>query len=355
MEFFKNLKPIEIVELILKGKYKLAQVIKKHPETEEIIISEFHKLGYYNFRKGCQIKSCIKFKEASDKYLELGGYPNTTVAEIAKEYKIAPKAFREYLSTYYPHIPIKADPKFDETVFDNIDTEEKAYWLGFIFADGSISSSPLREEAKTQYQFELSLSAKDREHLVKFANFIKLKNDIYCDDVRCRCSVYSKHLWNVLNCNGCTPQKSLTLIFPKKELFRSEELIRHFIRGYFDGDGCITYSDKKHTIMYSNLLGTTEFLSSIIHYADIKDTKLYILNPEKQSITKTLNLYDKKAYNFLNYMYRNSTIYLDRKYERYLEYCRLYEKSCRGLEDNIGEGCDANTEITKESNESLVS
>lgn len=35
--------------------------------------------------------------------------------------------------------------------------------------------------------------------------------------------------------------------------------------------------------------------------------------------------------------------------------CRLYEKSYRGLEGNIGEGCDANTEITKESNNSLVS
>lgn len=56
----------------------------------------------------------------------------------------------------------------------------------------------------------------------------------------------------------------------------------------------------------------------------------------------------------MKYLYENSTIYLDRKYEKFKEICRPFEKSNGLLEDNIGEGCDANTEITKESKESLV-
>ena len=54
--------------------------------------------------------------------------------------------------------------KFNENVFDSVDTEEKAYWLGFIFADGYISSR--------DYSFELSLSSVDTEHLVKFNKFM---------------------------------------------------------------------------------------------------------------------------------------------------------------------------------------
>lgn len=57
----------------------------------------------------------------------------------------------------------------------------------------------------------------------------------------------------------------------------------------------------------------------------------------------------------MKYLYENATIYLDRKYEKFKEICRSFEKSNELLEDNIGEGCDANPEITKESNESLVS
>ena len=54
--------------------------------------------------------------------------------------------------------------KFNENVFDVIDSEEKAYWLGFIFADGYISSR--------DYGFEISLSIIDVEHLIKFNKFM---------------------------------------------------------------------------------------------------------------------------------------------------------------------------------------
>ena len=67
------------------------------------------------------------------------------------------------------------------------------------------------------------------------------------------------------------------------------------------------------------------------------------------------NLWCSTAVRIMQYLYENATIYLDRKYEKYKEICRLYEESYRGLEGNIGEGCDANTEITKESNNFLVS
>ena len=140
--------------------------------------------------------------------------------------------------------------KFNESIFDNIDSEEKAYWLGFIYADGYISS---RDNT-----FELSLALKDKEHLDKFNVFMQHENNnIKMDSFRCRWSVVNKHLWETLNNYGCTPRKSLTLKFPDISIFSSKSLVRHFIRGYIDGDGSIMVNKP-----ILDILGTTFFKQS---------------------------------------------------------------------------------------------
>lgn len=349
MNFYKNLTLDQIVQLLLSGEKSLSEVTRAYKDTEQVIINRFKELGYYKVEKGKKITSCAKYKYAADKYIELGGFPNTNIKEVAKEFRISANELSEYVSTYYPDIKIQGKASFNETIFDSIDTEEKAYWLGFLFADGTISSSPLRNDAKTQYQIELSLSSKDLSHLEKFAKFIGYTQPLYCDETRCRISVYSKHMWQVLNANGCTPQKSLTLKFPKIELFKDIQLVYHFIRGYWDGDGCLSYSNKEHTKAEISVIGTDEILNPIISLIcpDIKPT-LHILHPESQSITKYFNISGLNAYNTISKLYKNSTIYLQRKYEKYLEYCRLYEESYKELQTKIGEGCDANPEVTTE-------
>ena len=56
----------------------------------------------------------------------------------------------------------------------------------------------------------------------------------------------SPHLVETLISYGCTPRKSLTLKFPDFNIFKSQSLINHFIRGYFDGDGSVFISNEKH-------------------------------------------------------------------------------------------------------------
>lgn len=80
--------------------------------------------------------------------------------------------------------------KFDQHIFDEIDTEEKAYWLGFIFADGYIE----KQSEKKHYGFELSLKLSDKEHLEKFSQFIQYKNLVRTDSYRARCIFTNKHL-----------------------------------------------------------------------------------------------------------------------------------------------------------------
>ena len=144
---------------------------------------------------------------------------------------------------------------------------------------------------------------------------------------RCRWGITNEHFYKSLYSLGCVPNKSLILKFPDIKLFKSKDLIRHFLRGYFDGDGCISWRDKEHKNICISILGTFEFLTEFM--LNVPPYKIYSLtnNSRKSNITKTISKKGKSAFKVLKYLYSNATVYLDRKYQRFLEACRLYEQS----------------------------
>jgi mobile intron protein len=302
--------------------------------------------GYYwkIRRSGKKVKA---FKKAIDFYKTHTYNPSL----VAKKFGINPQSFTKDLKEFNIFDASKNDKlkNYNEFIFDVIDTEEKAYWLGFIFADGYIYSSPLKESDRIDYNFELCSSGDDIEHMEKFAKFISYNKELKITKsdknghTRCRICLSSKHLWNTLNNLGCTPNKSLTLKFPDKKIFKKQKFILDFIRGYIDGDGWITYINKEHTKMCFGLLGTKEFISEV---QSIFNTNYAIFQNHKENeITMKLVITGNKGLNILHQLYSNSNIYLMRKYEKYLEYCRLFEESNRLLSSKIGEGCDANPEV----------
>ena len=237
-------------------------------------------------------------------------------------------------------------PKFNINVFDSIDTEEKAYWLGFIYADGYIGSTPIRDDKKSVYNFELSLALKDIEHLEKFRKFIGFEKEITKDSYRCRIMVANKHFWTILNNYGCTPNKSLTLKFPN---CIPNNLIRHFIRGYFDGDGCITRHVYINTVSPEiNVIGTKDFLNNIINYSNTTPN----IRHDKRHSEETLILewHKDDGVKFINYLYNNSSIYLDRKFKLYnffkdgsrsvKEFTELSEGKIGETPNNVGQHRD---------------
>lgn len=239
--------------------------------------------------------------------------------------------------------------KFDETIFDCIDTEEKAYWLGFIFADGYIS--------RRDNTFEIALKKSDLNHLEKFNTFMKHKNynikfGIYLNKYeKCRWSVVNKHLWNTLNNLGCTPRKSLTLTFPN---IIQENYYSHFIRGYFDGDGCISYIRNKSVVTpVSSIIGTNEFLTKVKEILNNHEIESNIKSDNRlNNNIKTLYFRKKSEISFLNFLYKNSNIYLERKYNRYkfLINSPSDKELSEFLAGENGKSCDANAVVTEESN-----
>ena len=332
----------KITEEFLKTKESIYSLSKKFSITSDEVIKILRKDGFLYAKKGAVSKLIINLKYASDEYLS---NPNINIEEICKKYEVSHSSFPKYLKEYLGiKIEKRVKSNFNDRFFDSIDTEEKAYWLGFIFADGYISSDPITEGKKKSYTFELSLKVDDIEHLKKLKVLLETPRPVLNTGNRCRLLVNSKHLWNTLNNYGCTPRKSLTLKFPDENIFKDKSLIRHFIRGYFDGDGCISYSNKEHTTLNMQLLGTKDFISKTIKYLpeEFKTLTIRHNHNNENEDTYLINTSSNKAYRFFRYLYENSTVYLDRKYSRFAH----YNSNIIDARGKNGRGCDANTVLT---------
>lgn len=209
--------------------------------------------------------------------------------------------------------------KFDNTVFDVIDSEEKAYWLGFLYADGSVSSR--------SNTVELSLKGEDRNHLEKFKNFLKCRREIKVSQskigdkiyTRCRYSVTDLHFKERLVELGCLTNKSLTLQFPNASIFKEKSLILDFIRGYVDGDGYLGFT--KSGRLQLEIIGTKEFLQGMLNFLSLPAT-LYYKDKRTKHNTYFISITCNKADYVAKLLYGKATIYLERKYNRF---CRAVQ------------------------------
>lgn len=206
----------------------------------------------------------------------------------------------------------------DHLYFDHIDTEEKAYWLGFLYADGNINDTDKTGSKRLQ----VALSDKDIKHLEQFKRALNSSHPIHQRIINsgkmqgktyCKFSIRSNELCNSLISHGCTPRKSLTLRFPNL----SKELISHFIRGYFDGDGSVFISKEKHwrngkifPVLHFRFMGTYEFLKIVDKELNLTGR---ISQPKGNKAFELSYKRNKKAIAFYKYLYKDATVYLKRK------------------------------------------
>ena len=212
--------------------------------------------------------------------------------------------------------------KINENYFDIIDTEHKAYTLGFLYADGynnekkNIVKISLAEE-------DIDILYQIREPICpdKPLRYYKYKNE----NIQPQYSfvIDNGHISKKLSEFGVVQAKTFKLKFPT---FLDRSLIRHFIRGYFDGDGCITkgYSRTNYSKYYISFISTDKFIEGLQEYLllnlDIKIKKTQIRYPERNNNIRMLGIGGNlQVEKLLNYLYDDSTIFLQRKYEKYLE------------------------------------
>jgi len=219
---------------------------------------------------------------------------------------------------FYPNVDHSKYRKYqiDESVFETIDTEEKAYWLGMLYADGNVSDR--------SNDIEVTLQAEDYNHLLKLRDFFKTDKPVYKKDKKkydktyegYRLIICSKKIKQDLIRLGCLPRKSHILQFPTTEQV-PEHLMSHFVRGYFDGDGCITFANKGVTLVIE-LLGTEDFLTQYLIWSERNHHRIHDFKHSKE--TKRVQHFGEEARFILNRLYVNANVYLERKYNLYKNY-----------------------------------
>jgi DNA-binding transcriptional regulator WhiA len=215
--------------------------------------------------------------------------------------------------------------------FEVIDNEEKAYWLGFLFADGCV------RKPKSGSQLVLKLSIKDEEHLNLFKKNIESehnifysvsqvmrKNNVLSISNNCTLRVSSNEMVEGLIKQGCVPRKTFTIERPRI----NDNLIRHFIRGFYDGDGNFFYSEKTKMSAITIVSASDKFRTFLIDVMSSIPGIGKIHSDEKRYTIKIVNI--EGIMNFLSYIYDNSNIELKRKkeyYEKYREYRERVESN----------------------------
>ena len=275
----------------------------------------------------CDLTEETREKYERGKILYLQG--EKSITKISKELKIHHGRFSNYLKQQGITIINKQNDRGRKSdIFETIDSEEKAYWLGFMYADGYIESEP-------GHRIEISLKSSDVEHLKKFSKFINNeKGKIYVDDIRCRTSFSDKKMHDDLIAKGCLPNKSLTIKFPTYDIV-PKELMCHFIRGYIDGDGYLGLrADRSHGRL-SITCGSEDFIKGLL-----KETcwEPKALEKDKRSNALSMEWGGYYVADMLKPIYEDANIYLDRKYLKFIEIktCRSKLKPRKTWDDDGG-------------------
>lgn len=291
----------------------------KLPQYEQQI-KDFHNQGL----SVCQIASRLGFDPSSvenycnklglefAKKVDLDDYAEEIVEMrkkkystrmIAKHFNLSHGTIRRWLidnkySSKAYKIPV------DETFFEQIDNEDKAYCLGLMMSDGCVSNGSIR------------LIMTDKDTVLKFARALRYEGNITeilpkkeNHKVKYQCVIYSMKLFLDIQKFGVVQKKSLILEFPKLSLIPAN-LVHHVVRGILDGDGCIAQYKKRKAwkIVFA---GTFEVLRVI---EQLLDVKAYYHHAKKANNTWHLGIrIQKEIIKSLEWMYKDATIYMDRK------------------------------------------
>ena len=197
--------------------------------------------------------------------------------------------------------------------FHKINTEEKAYWLGFILGDGNLQHF-------TSYRVTIDLKKSDSVHLTKFAKALDLDRKVTYYRNAARMVVHNKQLYNDLLALGLTPNKSLTAKWPK--IPKKHEI--HMLRGLFDADGSIYNQEHYLGTVCSNfsIVGTKHILENVKRVLKLDNRIRPLGNVWRVSRggnPAVLKIYSK--------LYKKATVWLDRKRDRFIDYLKLADIS----------------------------
>jgi hypothetical protein len=257
-----------------------------------------------------------------------------TILELSKKYKCSVMNIYSYFYKYGMKLN-KDIPRFRKTIvnhnyLDEIDTEDKAYFLGMMLADGYMNK---------ENRFAIGLKISDKYLVEKMfayfcsgykGSFGKINNEVNNFVMGCT----SERIFEKLCENGCIRNKTIKK-FKVPDI--NKDYFRHFIRGYFDGDGSI--SNRKNRSLQKQIYICSideNFLLELQEklklfsietriFKEVREGKP-LKTPNGKTLTNCKNMYKLQINDHINrlkffeFLYKDCTIKLERKYNLYNEY-----------------------------------
>lgn len=207
----------------------------------------------------------------------------------------------------------------DENYFEEIESEEKAYILGFISADGNISKTALRIRLQIldiDILQKIKICMNSNHNIIEY--FSKIKDKVYKS---CGIQICSVKIKNDLLKYGITNNKSETINIPNIR----EDLIIYWIKGYFDGNGTIDLHSKKYPRIRICSANKDLLNNIIIFFNNTLKTK--VTNISKIS-KKCYEIYymSEDVVKIYNAFYEKNNIYLERKFEKFKNIINQYHR-----------------------------
>lgn len=215
--------------------------------------------------------------------------------------------------------------------FKNINTPQKAYWLGFLMADCTIIN-----KGNGIYYFSFELSIKDKNIVEQFAKDIEFQGKIYYTKNKVRLFINDTLFTKNLMKYGIIENKTGKEIFPNIK----EKYNKYFILGFFDGDGSIMFYNNKQRIRsrFHIVSCNEKILKQIKEELSIKANVIFTENSLHRKYTGCNEIYELETSTLSNimkiydYFYYNENIfYMKRKYNKFLELKKHYVKNPTNL------------------------
>ena len=237
---------------------------------------------------------------------------------LSKKFKCAEASILALLKRHNIEIGDGRNYHFNEHFFDKIDTEEKAYVLGFAYGDGHNSEDSLRFNITDSEILEKMKKAIGCDGPIKVKEFDnpKWKTQYVLN-------LSSREMCRTLTKQGCMPNKSLILKFPTIDQV-PVHLVHHFVRGLFDADGTVGVYFGIKVVRYSvSITGSFDVLNGLCkHLSDnnVLDTggSVCPAYPGSEHTGKWCAGGRIGAQTFLRWLYEDATIYLGRKHKKAL-------------------------------------
>jgi len=256
-------------------------------------------------------------------YDELG-----SLAAVAKEIGANKEGVRCAMKRYGMRIKKQVIHTLDDDFFSH-DNEKSFYWAGFLAADGNVRQRNNKTGKSESSGISLALGISDKAHVEKFIKDINStalvgvylvknskRNSKWNDTEKAEVKLTSKKMFEDLARFNIVPRKSLVYTFP--EWLVQHPLVRHYMRGYFDGDGSFYWTryNTKADQEYFNLRGTTEFLEI---YRSILEKECGLVERDKPIRMNTgIGALEYGGNVVLGkireYLFKDAETYLDRKW-----------------------------------------